>query len=108
MEARGEVLKWAALSGVLDELPLAALKVYLLLLARVEDIGSESRVRVQTFQRALGQGFSWEDCQQALAVLAAHDLLTWTPVSPRLSRRQRAQRGREGLEIAFQLNSQCQ
>ena len=39
MEARGEVLKWAALSGALDDLPLDALKLYLLLFARVEDIG---------------------------------------------------------------------
>jgi hypothetical protein len=108
MEARGQVLKWAALSGALDDLPLDALKLYLLLLVRAEDIGAESRVRLQTIQRAWGKGFSLEDCQQALAVLAAHDLLTWTPVSARPSRRQRAQRGRESLEIVFQLNPQCQ
>jgi hypothetical protein len=108
MEATGEVLKWAALSGALDDLPLDALKLYLLLLVRAEDIGSESRVRLQTIQRAWGQGFSLEDCQQALAVLAAHDLLTWTPVLPRPSRRQRTQGGRGGLEIVFQLNPQCQ
>jgi hypothetical protein len=108
MEARGQVLKWVALSGALDDLPLDALKLYLLLLVRAEDIGAESRVRLQTIQRAWGQGFSLEGCQQALAVLAAHDLLTWTPASPRPSRRQRAQRGREGLEIVFQLNPQCQ
>src|SRR5919108_875346 len=91
MEARGQALKWAALSGGLDDLPLDALKLYLLLLVKTEDVSSESRIRLQTIQRVWGKGFSLEDCQQALAVLAAHDLLTWTPVSPRPSRR--AQRG---------------
>ena len=105
MGAKGEVLKRAALSGGLDDLPLEALKLYLLLLIRAEDIGSESRVRLQAIQRVLGQSFSQEDCYQALAVLADHDLLTWTRVSPRPSQGQRPQRGREGLEIVFQLNS---
>jgi hypothetical protein len=108
MKARGAVLKWAALSGALDDLPLDALKLYLLLLVRAEAIGSENRMCLQTIQRVLGQSFSREDCQQALAVLAAHDLLTWAPVLPRRSRRQRTQRGREGLEIVFQLNPQCE
>jgi hypothetical protein len=108
MRARGEVLKWAALSGGLDDLPLEALKLYLLLLIRAEDIRSESRVHLRAIQRVLGQSFSQEDCQQALAVLAAHDLLTWTPVSPRPSQGQRIQQGREGLEIVFQLNPPCE
>jgi hypothetical protein len=86
VKTRGTVLKWAAVSGALDDLPLDALKLYLLL---------------------LGRGFSREDCQQALAVLAAHDLLTWAPVLPRPSRRQRAPRGRERLEIVFQLHLPC-
>jgi hypothetical protein len=30
MKARGMVLKWAAVSGALDDLPLDALKLYLL------------------------------------------------------------------------------
>jgi hypothetical protein len=59
---------------------------------------------LQTIQRVLGQGFSQEDCQRALAVMAAHDLLTWALVLPRPSRRQRAQRGGEGLEIVYPLN----
>ena len=108
MKARGAVLKWAALSGALDDMPLDALKLYLLLLVRAEAIGSENRVCLQTIQRVLGQSFSREDCQRALAVLAAHDLLTRALVLPRPSRRQRAQRGREGLEIVFQLNLQCE
>jgi hypothetical protein len=108
MKARGTVLKWAALSGSLDDLPLDALKLYLLLLVGAETIGSESRMCLQTIQRVLGQGFSQEDCQHALAVLAAHDLLTWALVLPRPSWRQRAQRGRKNLEIVFQLNLQCE
>ena len=106
MEARGQALKWAALSGALDDLPLDALKLYLLLLVKAEAIGSENRMCLQTIQRVLGQNFSQEDCQQALAVLVAHDLLTWAPVLPRPSLRRRAQRGREDLEIIFQLNPQ--
>ncbi len=108
MKARGVVLKWAALSGTLDDLPLAALKLYLLLVVRAEAIGTESRICLQTIQRVLGQSFSREDFQQALAVLAAHDLLTWAPVLPRQSRRQRTQGGREDLKIVFQLNPQCE
>ena len=104
MRARGEVLKRAALSGGLDGLPLEALKLYMLLLIRAEDLRSESRVRLQAIQRVLGRSFSQEDCRQALAVLAAHDLLTWTPVSPRPSQGQRVQQVKEGLEIVFQLN----
>jgi hypothetical protein len=108
MKARGAVLKWAVLSGALDDLPLDALKLYLLLLVRAEAIACKNRMSLQTIQRVLGRSFSREDCQQALAVLAAHDLLTWAPVFPRPSRRQRAQRAREGLEIVFQLNPQCE
>jgi hypothetical protein len=108
MKARGAVLKWAASSGALDDLPLEALKLYLLLLVRAEAIVCENRMSLQTIQRVLGRSFSREDCQQALAVLAAHNLLTWTPAFPRSSRRQRAQRAREGLEIVFQLNPQCE
>ena len=108
MKARGTVLKWAALSGSLDDLPLDALKLYLLLLVGAETLGAESRMGLQTIQRVLGQGFSREDCQQALAVLAARDLLTWALVLPRPSRRQRAPRGRESLEIVFQLKLQCE
>jgi hypothetical protein len=108
MKARRALLKWAASSGALDNLPLDALKLYLLLLVRAEAIGSENRMCLQTIQRILGQSFSWADCQQALAVLAAHDLLTWTPVLSRPSLRQRAQRGRESLEIVFQLNLPCE
>jgi len=104
MKARGTVLKWAAVSGALDDLPLDALKLYLLLLVGAETLGAESRMGLQTMQRVLGQSFSWDDCQQALAVLAAHDLLTWARVLPRPSRRQRAHRGSESLEIVFQLN----
>src|SRR5687768_9992409 len=74
------------------------------LLVRTEDIGSENRMCLQTIQRVLGQGFSREDCEQALAVLAAHDLLTWALVLPRPSRWQRAHRGGEGLEIVYPLN----
>jgi hypothetical protein len=62
MDARGELLKWAALNGALDDLPLDVLKLYLLLLVRAEDIGSENRVCLQTIQRTLGQSFSREDC----------------------------------------------
>jgi hypothetical protein len=108
MKARGTVLKWAALSGSLDDLPLDALKLYLLLLVGAETIGSESRMCLQTIQRVLGQGFSREDCQHALAELAAHDLLTSALVLPRPPRRQRAQRGSKSLEIVFQLNLQCE
>ena len=107
MKTRGTILKWAAVSGALDDLPLDALKLYLLLLVRAEAIGAESRLCLQTMQRVLGQSFSREDCQQALAVLAAHDLLTWAPVLPRPSRRQQAPRGRERLEIVFQLHLPC-
>jgi hypothetical protein len=108
MKARGTVLKWAALSGSLDGLPLDALKLYLLLLVGAETIGSESRMCLRKIQRVLGQDFSRQDCQRALAVLAAHDLLTSAHVLPRPSRRQRAQRGGESLEIVFQLNLQCE
>jgi hypothetical protein len=108
MKARGTVLKWAALSGSLDDLPLDALKLYLLLLVGAETICSESRMCLQTIQRVLGPGFSLEDCQRALAVLAAQDLLTWAPVLPRPSRGQRPQRGKKSLEILFQLNLQCE
>ena len=108
MKARGAVLKWATLSGALDDLPLDALKLYLLLLVRAEAIGAESRLCLGTMQRVFGQGFSRDACQQALAVLTAHDLLTWALVLPHPSRRQCAQRGREGLEIVFQLNRQCE
>jgi hypothetical protein len=107
MRARGAVLKWATLSGALDNLPLDALKLYLLLLVGAEPIGSENRMYLETIQRVLGQGFSREDCQQALAVLTAHDLLTRALVLPHPSRRQRVQRGGEGPEIVFQLNPQC-
>jgi hypothetical protein len=107
MKTRGAVLKWTALSGALDDLPLDALKLYLLLLVRAEAIGSENRICLQTIQRVLGQSFSWEDCQQALTVLAAHGLLTWAPVLPRPSR-QWAQRGRGGPEIVFRLNPRCE
>jgi hypothetical protein len=100
-------LKWTALSGALDDLPLDTLKLYLLLLVRAEVIGSENRMCLQTIQRVLGQRFSWEDCQQALTVLAAHDLLTWVPVLPRPSR-QWARRRREDLEIVFRLNPRCE
>jgi hypothetical protein len=108
MKARGEVLKWAALRGALDDLPLDALKLYLLLLVRAEAIGTENRMSLQTIQRILGQSFSPEDCQRALAVLAAHDLLTWAPVLPRPSLRRRVQRGGRGLKIVFRLNPQCE
>jgi hypothetical protein len=108
MTARGAVLKWAVLSGALDDLPLDALKLYMLLLVRAEAICSENRMGLQTIQRVLGRSFSWEDCQQALAALAAHDLLTWTPTFPRPSRRQRGQRAREGLVIVYQLNPPCE
>jgi hypothetical protein len=107
MRARGAVLKWATLSGALDNLPLDALKLYLLLLVGAEPIGSENRMYLETIQRVLGQSFSREDCQQALAVLTARDLLTGALVLPHPSRRQRVQRGREGPEIVFQLNPQC-
>ena len=108
METRGVLLKRAALSGALDDLPLDALRLYLLLIVWAEEVDRESRVCLQTIQRVLGPVFSREDCQRALAVLAAHDLLTWAPILPRPSRRQRAQGGREGLEIVFQLNPQCE
>jgi hypothetical protein len=108
MNARGTVLKWAALSGSLDDLPLDALKLYLLLLVGAETIGSENRMCLQRIQRVLGHGFSRKDCQQALVVLAAHDLLTWADVLPCPSRRQRAQRGGKSVEIVFQLNLQCE
>jgi hypothetical protein len=104
METRGVLLKRAALSGALDDLPLDALRLYLLLIVWAEEVGRESRVCLQTIQRVLGPSFSRQACQRALTVLAAHDLLTWAPSMPRPSRRQRVQRGREGLEIVFQLN----
>ncbi|MBI3326392.1 MAG: hypothetical protein HYZ81_06790 [Nitrospinae bacterium] len=104
MEARAKVLKRVALSGALDALPLDALKLYLLLLAFAREVGSESRIRWQTIQHAFGKDYSREDCQQALTALAAHDLLSWRPASPHATRRQRAQRESEGLEIVFQLN----
>lgn len=100
-------MKWTALSGALDDLPLDALKIYLLLLVRAEAIGSENRTCLQTIQRVLGQSFSWEDCQRALTVLATHDLLTWAPVRTRPSR-QRAQRGGGGPKIVFRLNPRCE
>jgi hypothetical protein len=108
MKVRGTVLKWAASSGALDDLPLDALKLYLLLLIRAEAVNAENRLGLPTIQRVLGRSFSREDCQRALAMLAAHGLLTWAPVFPRPSRRQRAQWAREGLEIVFQLNPQCE
>jgi hypothetical protein len=108
MKARGAVLKRAALRGALDDLPLDALKLYLFLLVGAEAIGSENRMCLQTIQRILGQSFSQEDCHQALAMLEARDLLTWASVLPRPSLRRRAQRGKEGLEIVFQLNPQCE
>lgn len=107
MKPRGAVLKWAALSGALDGLPLHALELYLHLLIRAEAIASANRVCFQTMQRALGQSFSREGCQQALAVLAAHDLVTWARALLYPSWRQRGQRGRESMEIVFQLNPQC-
>jgi hypothetical protein len=55
MEARGTVLKWAAVSGALDDLPLDALKLYLLLLVRAEAIGAESRMCLRTMQRVFGR-----------------------------------------------------
>jgi hypothetical protein len=108
MKARGTVLKWVAVSGALDDLPLDALKLYLLLLVGAETLGAECRIGLQTIQRVLGQGFSQEDCQRALSVLAARDLLTWALVLPHPSRQRRAHREREGLEIVFQLNLQCE
>jgi hypothetical protein len=108
MEARRELLKGAVLSGALDDLPLDALRLYLLLLVWAEEVGRENRVCLQTIQRVLGRSFSREDCQRALAVLAAHDLLTWAPILPRPSQRQRVQGGRKGLEIVFQLNPQSE
>lgn len=107
MKPRGGVLKWAALRGALDDLPLDAVKLYLLLLIRAQAIASAHRVCFQTIQRALGQSLSREDCQQALAVLAAHDSATWAHVLPHPSRRQRGQRGRESMGIVFPLNPQC-
>ena len=104
MEAKIEVLKRATLGGKLDTLPLHALKLYLLLIAWAEDVGGESRVRLQSIQRALGKGFSREDCQGAFAVLASRHLLTWTPVSPGTARIQRSQKGGKGGEIVFRLN----
>lgn len=104
MEAKAEVLKRLASSGALDALPLHALKLYLLLIAWAKDVGGESRLRLQTIQQALGKDFSREDCQRAMAVLATHRLLTWTPVSSYASRRQRANRGGESLEIVFRLS----
>jgi len=106
MAARRELLKWAALSGALDDLPFDALRLYLLLLVWAEEVGRESRICLQTMQRVLGRGFSRQHCQRALTVLAAHDLLTWAPILPSPSRRRRVQRGRKGLEIVFQLNPQ--
>jgi hypothetical protein len=104
METRGVLLKRAALSGALDDLPPDALRLYLLLIVWAEDVGRESRVCLQTIQRVLGPSFSREGCQRALTILAAHDLLTWASRLPRPSRRRRVQRGREGLEIVFRLN----
>ena len=104
MEAKVEVLKRAITSGALDTLPLHALKLYLLLIAWAEDVGGESRVRLQSIQRALGKGFSREDCQGAFAVLASRHLLTWTPVPPGTARRQRRRGGSEGVEIVFRLH----
>ena len=101
-------MKWAALSGALDDLPLDALRLYLLLLVWAEEVGHESRVCLQTIQRVLGRNFSRADCQRALTVLAAHDLVTWAPILPRPSRRQRVQGGGKGLEIVFQLNPQSE
>ena len=106
MKAREAVLKWAALSGALDDLPLDALKFYLLLLVRAETMGAEHRMGLQTIQCVLGRRFSREDCQQALAVLATHDLLTWAPACPPTPRR-RTPRTREALDIVFQLHAPC-
>ena len=104
METRGTLLKRAALSGALDDLPLDALRLYLLLIVWAEEVDRTSRVSLETIQGVLGPSFSGQGCQRALTVLAAHDLLTWAPSLPRRPRRQRVQRGREGLEIVFQLN----
>ena len=81
---------------------------YLLLLIRAEAVNSESRMGLPTIQRVLGRSFSREDCQQALAMLAAHDLLTWAPVFPRPSWRRRAQWAREDLEIVFSIRNVCE
>jgi hypothetical protein len=108
MTARGVVLKWASSSGALDDLPLDALKLYLLLFIRAEAVNSESRMGLPTIQRVLGRSFSREDCQQALTTLAAHDLLTWAPMFPRPSRRRRALWAREDLEIVFSIRNVCE
>jgi hypothetical protein len=106
METRLVLLRRAALSGALDDLPLDALRLYLLLIVWADEVGRESRVGLRAIQRVLGPSFSREDCQRTLTLLAAHDLLTWAPSLPRPSRRQRLQGGRESLEIVFQLNPQ--
>lgn len=104
MEAKVEVLKRAALSGVLDDLPLDALKVYLLLVAWAKAVDRESRVRLRMLQETLGGGFSGDDCQRALAILASHRLLTWAPVSSRTSGRRQGSEGKNIVEIIFRLN----
>jgi len=104
MEAKVQLLKQAALSGVLDALPLDALKLYVVLLAWVEDVGRESRVRLRTLQRALGKGFSPADCQRALTALADHHILEWRVAGSDTSKRRRAKAGAAALEIIFQLN----
>ncbi|MGH8059921.1 MAG: hypothetical protein ACREOH_22235 [Candidatus Entotheonellia bacterium] len=101
MEAKIDLLKRAALSGVLDTLPLDVLKVYLLLIAWARDVGVQSRVPFQMMQDTLQ--LSHEDCQRALAHLASQRLLAWEPVQPRASRR-RHSRGMGGQEITFLLN----
>jgi hypothetical protein len=104
MEARLQILKQAALSGVLDALPLDALKLYLLLIASAEDVGREGRVRLRMLQRALGREFSSADCQRALAALAEHRLLRWRVGASEASQRRRVKAGAADLEIVFQLN----
>ena len=104
MEDKAQILKQAALSGALDALPLDALKLYLILLAWVEDVGRESRVRLRALQWALGKDFSAADCRRALAVLASHHILAWRVAASDASKRRRGRSGAGELEIIFQLN----
>lgn len=101
MEAKIDLLKRAALSGVLDTLPLDVLKVYLLLIAWARDVGVQTRVPLQMIQDTLQ--LSREDCQRALTHLASQRLLAWAPARPRAPRRQQ-RRGVSGQEITFLLN----
>lgn len=102
MEAKVDVLKRAALSGVLDTLPLNVLKVYLLLIAWARDVGVQSRVPLQMLQDTLQ--LSREDCQRALALLASQRLLAWAPAQPRGPRRRQNRKGMSGQEITFLLD----